>query len=56
MFVDIALVKATRNGPPIEFALSVTSVTLIVRPAVYLSTSKFGCPRIWMDPDNVART
>jgi hypothetical protein len=30
--------KATRKGPPIEFAFSVTSITLMVRPAVYLST------------------
>jgi hypothetical protein len=31
--------KATGNGPPIEFAFSVTSVTLMVRAAIYLSTS-----------------
>ena len=31
--------KATRNGPRKEFAFSVTSVTLMVRPALYLSAS-----------------
>ena len=48
--------KATRKGPPIEFAFSVTSITLMVRPAVYLSTLNLVAPLIWMDPDNVART